>query len=127
MTTKRVPREYPVAQIIEIHDGDTVRMWVDQGFGGWQKEWIRLQSVSAQELSKPGGPEAKANLVKIINDNATDGWVKLVTFWSPGSYKEIKEERTFIRYVGRLISHAMVDIGEVQASMIAGTDMEGGL
>ena len=126
--SKRVPREYPIAQIIEVHDGDTVRAWVDQGFGEWAKVWIRLQGVNAQELSKPGGPEAGMNLESILSLHAPGGWLKLVTFWSEGSTKEIKEERTFIRYVGRLVGRLdNVDINEVQARTIAGTEMEGGM
>lgn len=123
---KRVPREYPVAHIEELYDGDTWRLFIDQGFDEWAKKWIRIKDLHTQELHKPGGKAALRLAADTLNRYAPDGWVKLYTFWTPGSYKQIREEMTFMRYVGRVVAPDGVDVGEVLRSLIAGTEMEGG-
>jgi|GEM_PF-5580137 len=100
----RIPREYPVAEIIDIHDGDTIRMCVDVGFDAILRKWIRFRDVRAPELREAGGVEAKQELVMMLNQHAPDGFVTLTTFWTPGSYKEINEEKTFIRYIGDIVT-----------------------
>ena len=116
---KREARIYPVAQIIEIHDGDTWRLLIDLGMDGTLKRaWIRLKSVHAEELDKPGGPEARQVAVDVVNTHAPDGWVRLTTFWTPGKLKEIRETMTFVRYEGIITTHNGIALNEVVAGLI---------
>lgn len=48
------------ATVLEWHDGDTVKLDVDQGFEGARKSWFRLYGVDAQELKTPEGKVALA-------------------------------------------------------------------
>jgi hypothetical protein len=110
MVSKRVPRTYPVAKVIVVHDADTLRLDVDQGFGGHQWEWIRLKDVHAPELSEPGGPAALDVVLAWLTEHAPDGYVSVDTFWTPGAVTEIRETRTFIRYVGVVRAYDEADL-----------------
>jgi len=115
----KVPREYPVAQILDVHDGDTWRVWIDLGMDGtWKKAWIRLRGVRAQELGKPGGPEQQVIAADVVKAHAPDGWVKVTTFWTPGTLREIKEIMTFVRYEGLISTHSGIVLNEIVASLI---------
>jgi endonuclease YncB( thermonuclease family) len=93
-------RYYPVARVVDVHDGDTLRLDVDLGFSTHAYVWIRLKGVRAPELREPTGPQAKRDLETWISTHAPDGLVRVDTFQVAGSAKEIREQRTFIRYVG---------------------------
>ena len=60
------------ALIREVHDGDTLYGWVDQGIGQWNHGaskagiGLRLNGCNARELSQDGGPEARDNLAALI-------------------------------------------------------------
>lgn len=112
MSTKRIrtPRIYPVAEIIDVHDGDTVRVRADVGFDFIARKWIRFKDVDAPELDEDGGPEAKEFLIKTLNERAPDGMVTVTTFWTPGTHKEINEDVTFIRYVGLITLLSGIDL-----------------
>jgi endonuclease YncB( thermonuclease family) len=95
-------REYP-AGVVEVLDGDTVRMLIDLG-GKTYAEWdVRLRGVYCPERGKPGGPEATAFTREWLAGHVDDaGWFKVTTYkagakaWKPGDV----EARTFVRYVG---------------------------
>lgn len=125
MATKRarLPREYPVAEIIDVHDGDTVRIRADVGFDFVARKWIRLRDVKAPELHEEYGPIARDVLIALLNEHAHDGFVTLTTFWTPGHYKEIKEEMTFIRYVGLVKTLNEINVNEYM--LAAGYDNQG--
>ena len=93
-------RHYPVARVVDVHDGDTVKLDVDCGFSVHAYVWIRLKDVRAPELSEPTGPQAKQELEAWLQTDAPDGLVMVDTFQVAGATKEIREQRTFIRYVG---------------------------
>ncbi len=93
-------RHYPVARIVDVHDGDTLKLDVDLGFSTHAYVWIRLKGVRAPELSEPTGLQAKQDLEAWLATDAPDGLVAVDTFQAAGSVKEIREQRTFIRYVG---------------------------
>jgi len=93
-------RHYPTARVVEVHDGDTLRLDVDLGFSTHHYPWIRLKGVRAPELSEPTGPQAKQDLEAWLTTDVPDGLVMVSTFQTAGSVKEIREQRTFIRYVG---------------------------
>ena len=113
----RIPREYPVTKIINVHDGDTIRMHTDVGFDFVARKWIRFRDVRAPELHEDDGPKAKQELVMMLNQHAPDGFVALTTFWTPGSYKEINEEKTFIRYVGDIVTLDHVNVNQYMLSL----------
>lgn len=60
------------ALINEVHDGDTLYGWVDQGLGMWNHGaarngiGFRLNGCNARELSQDGGKEARDNLASLI-------------------------------------------------------------
>jgi len=93
-------RHYPVARVVDVHDGDTLKLDVDLGFATHAYVWIRLKGVRAPELSDPTGPQAKGDLQAWLETNAPDGLVMVSTFQIAGSTKEIHEQMTFIRYIG---------------------------
>jgi endonuclease YncB( thermonuclease family) len=96
---KRVPRTYPVCQVLTVYDGDTLRLDVDRGGHIHTRDWVRLKDVRAPELREPDGPAARGDVAAWLNEHAPDGFVEVTTFWSQGSLKEIREDTTFVRYV----------------------------
>ena len=60
------------ATINEVHDGDTLYGYVDQGIGQWNHGaakngiGLRLNGCNARELSEPGGIEARDNLAALV-------------------------------------------------------------
>ena len=97
----RKPRTYEFARVIDVHDADTIRLLVDVGFQiPMARVWIRLKGVRAEELAKPGGPEARQVTMNWLADHAPDSNVSVTTFWTGGQLHEIREEMTFIRFVG---------------------------
>jgi hypothetical protein len=98
---KRKPRTYEVARVIDVHDADTIRVLVDLGFEiPMARPWIRLKGVRAQELAKPGGPEARQVTLAWLSEHAPDSFVQVTTFWSPGELRQIREKMSFIRFIG---------------------------
>lgn len=54
------------AEVIEAHDGDTLRVNFDYGFGIIdQNKLLRLAGIQAPELKDPGGKEARDYLAKL--------------------------------------------------------------
>lgn len=91
--------EWPIARLEEIHDGDTIRLRIDNGFGSRAVEWIRLQDVWAPELNQDGGEQAKADVAGWFAEQAPDGLVRVTTIRT-SSPLEIRFRQTFTRYVG---------------------------
>jgi len=91
--------EWPIAYLEEIHDGDTIRLRIDNGFGSRAVEWIRLQDVWAPELNQDGGEQAKADVAGWFVEQAPNGIVKVTTFRTSAPL-EIRFRQTFTRYVG---------------------------
>jgi len=60
------------ALVREVHDGDTLYGWVDQGLGIWNHGTskaglgLRLWGCNARELAQPGGVEARDHLATLI-------------------------------------------------------------
>jgi endonuclease YncB( thermonuclease family) len=51
-------------------DGDTVEVFVDQGFGTARpKQSFRILGINAREEGQPGGPEAAAHLAELLPVN----------------------------------------------------------
>ena len=49
-------------QVIDVHDGDSLRVYVDRGMRDYSVWAIRLLGCNARELSAEGGPEARDEL-----------------------------------------------------------------
>jgi hypothetical protein len=90
---------WPIAKLLEIHDGDTVKLAIDHGFGEDAKEWIRLRDVWAPEVDDPGGPEATADCQGWFREHAPDGYVQVTTFRTSAPL-EIRFRMSFTRYIG---------------------------
>jgi endonuclease YncB( thermonuclease family) len=103
---------YPLARVLQVHDGDTLKLDVDLGFSCHTWAWIRLKDVGAPELSEPDGPAAREDVVAWLAEQAPDGWVTLTTFQVAGAFKEIRERRTFIRYVGIVVADNGAELNE---------------
>ena len=84
-----------------IHDGDTMRVYVDKGgINETRETWdIRLKGVFAPELSQPGGPECRDFVIQWVaaHGDGTDWPLGLETFQTPRSDKPVT---TLSRYVG---------------------------
>jgi endonuclease YncB( thermonuclease family) len=97
-------RRYDLARVLDVHDGDTLKIDVDLGFSCHTWVWVRLKGVGAPELSEPDGLTARSDVQLWLAEHASDMWVSLTTFQTAGTFKEIRERRTFIRYVGIVIA-----------------------
>lgn len=84
------------ARVVRWIDGDTVVVNVDQGFGNWTIQHIRLIGLYCDEMDEPGGPAAKARAEQIC---PPDSMVFCDTRKSPVPIP-IQNGRTFTRYLG---------------------------
>jgi hypothetical protein len=89
---------WPLATLLEVHDGDTVRLSIDNGFGSRAVEWIRLQDVWCPELSAPGGPLARDITAAWFNEHAPAGLVTVTTYRV--TPLELRFRQSFTRYIG---------------------------
>lgn len=89
------------AALVAVHDGDTITVEIDQGFGGRQEESVRLIGVSAPELTDLGGAQARAFTESWCRtaDMAGLRWPLVVTT-VPTTGREPRERRSFVRYLG---------------------------
>jgi hypothetical protein len=90
---------WPIAKLLEVHDGDTAKFAIDHGFGEDAKEWIRLRDVWAPEVDEPGGSEATADCQGWFREHAPDGYVQVTTFRT-STPLEIRFRQSFTRYIG---------------------------
>lgn len=59
------------AEYLENHDGDTVKVVLDQGYGDTKLMDIRLLGAFAPELADVGGPETRDFVTKWFKDRIT--------------------------------------------------------
>jgi endonuclease YncB( thermonuclease family) len=64
------------ATVVDVHDGDTVRVLIDLGFSVRYAADVRLLGLNAIELGDPGGIEAKAHLQGLLTGPVTVSTVK---------------------------------------------------
>lgn len=89
------------AWIETVHDGDTLTVILDQGFGDTKRIKLRLLGVFAPELSQTGGPETRDFVKAWLDSNkGTSTWSYVVT--TARTPKSDIEQETFGRYVGTL-------------------------
>lgn len=90
---------WPVARIMDVHDGDTIKCLISLGFEVWAQPWIRLVDVRAPELSEPDGPQARNDVLDWVREFAPDSQVQVVTYRTSQPL-EIRLRQTFTRYLG---------------------------
>jgi endonuclease YncB( thermonuclease family) len=109
-------RKYEQCRVVEVIDGDTLKMNIDQGLNSHQYEDLRLIDCYAPESYEPGGPQAKEFL---------EAFVACYTEFLVFTFKNRnrKEKRTFTRYVadvyfapGQSLSAVMVNKGHATAT-----------
>jgi len=78
--------------VLEVHDGDTPKVDIDEGLHDHAHEWIRIKGINAPELStgKPGAYARDALAGLVLGQH-----VRLRTYPS----KTGEEDRSFVRYV----------------------------
>ncbi|MER5754322.1 hypothetical protein [Streptomyces sp. NPDC002088] len=55
------------AIVRDVHDGDTIKVDLDQGLDTWKHSVsMRLYGCNARELKDPGGKEARDNLAALL-------------------------------------------------------------
>lgn len=97
---------WPVAKLLEVHDGDTIRLWIDQGFDEGARKWIRLAKVRCPD---PGTPDfkqedydrARQDTLDWFTQFAPDGYVSLATE-KVDKALEIRFRQSFTRYIGHV-------------------------
>lgn len=89
-----MPYDYINCEVVEVHDGDTLTMNIDQGLNGHQYEALRLVDCWAPELNEPGGVAARDFLAAFCSVGGLQ-W-RVFTFKAG---KRGREKRTFTRYV----------------------------
>lgn len=92
------------AAVHHIHDGDTLTVVLDQGFGDSKELTLRLLGVYAPELKQVGGPETLDFVQSWINQHLKPSltWPFVVT--TARTKVSDKEVTTLGRYVGTLTS-----------------------
>lgn len=85
------------AALLDVLDGDTIRVTLDLGCHVRTQQDIRLTAVSAPELSQPGGVEAQRYVIDWMAELEPLRWPLLVNT-QPNRYGE--ERRSFVRYLG---------------------------
>lgn len=98
--------KYPVparwrCAIIDVHDGDTIRVEIDRGMDDESIRWIRLRDVFAPELSQLGGVECRTFVetwIRAHTDNTVWPFM-LETFRTPRSDIDVV---TLSRFVGMI-------------------------
>ena len=86
------------AKVLSNHDGDTLTMLLDQGFGQTTEIQVRLLGVFAPELSQIGGKECQAFVSDWVEKNSFGyKWPFIVT--TIRGVRSDKETVTLARFV----------------------------
>lgn len=78
-------------QVIDVHDGDSLRVYVDRGMRDYSVWPIRLLGGNARELSAPGGTEARDELKRRL----PPGMAVVLATVKPDKYGERKDAAVF--------------------------------
>jgi micrococcal nuclease len=102
--------QFKYAKVVEVHDGDTLRILIDQGFGNFTQQDIRVKGINTPEIfgeEKEQGLAAKAFVEKLLPVGTP---VSIVSYQT----KSGKDKRTFTRYVADVF---FTDITGVSVSL----------
>jgi endonuclease YncB( thermonuclease family) len=58
------------AEVLEVHDGDTFKVFVDLGFSIYARIPVRVHGINAPELLTTGGIAAKVYLQQLLQPGA---------------------------------------------------------
>ena len=87
------------AKVLSNHDGDTLTMSLDQGFGDSKEINVRLLGVFAPELKQVGGKETQQFVADWVSQNSLGyKWPFIVT--TIRGPRSDKETATLGRFVG---------------------------
>lgn len=100
------------ARVESVHDGDTLTLLIDTGFGGRQEEAIRLLNVFAPELDEVGGPEVHMFVLAWLSrhEQASERRWPFMVRTEVTRTDEPNQKRTFTRYVGTVWDIATQDV-----------------
>jgi len=90
------------AELLNVHDGDTVKVVLDQGFGDTKTINVRLLNVFAPELKQAGGADVRDFVTSWFNQLPLVAWPFIVT--TTRLRTADKEDTSFDRYVGVITS-----------------------
>lgn len=97
---------YPRCIVVEVHDGDTIKVDIDLGQDMWVKgRAVRLAGVAARELKDPGGVEARDFLKGLLPTGT------LVQIDSTGWDKYAGRIDGLVRTPAGLVQDALVHAG----------------
>lgn len=90
-------------RIEEVHDGDSLTVYVDDGKSYFSREKIRLFGTFAPELNQPGGPETRDFAREWVKTHSTVAdWPFYLLYIRNKS--NTAEEETFGRYVAMIMT-----------------------
>lgn len=90
--------DYWPCQVLDVHDGDTIKFRADLGLDTWRDIWVRLRGVWSPELSAPRGIQCRDGVAERVSVDS---------LWRVRTRKvgrTDKEELSFIRYVADVMS-----------------------
>ena len=90
---------WPIAKVLDIHDGDSIKLAISLGFDVHVHVWIRLAGVRAPELSESDGLQARNDVLDWLREHAPDNQVAVAT-QRTSTPLELRFARSFTRYLG---------------------------
>lgn len=90
--------DYWPCQVMEVHDGDTIKFRCDLGLDTERRIWVRLDGVWCPELSDPGGIKSREGVREMLMSQPD---------WRVRTQKvgrTDKERMSFIRYIAAVNS-----------------------
>jgi hypothetical protein len=90
---------WPEAKVLDIHDGDSLKVAISLGFDVHVHVWVRLSGVRAPELSEADGVQARDDVLAWLREHAPDSRIAVATERS-ATPLELKFRQSFTRYLG---------------------------
>ena len=110
-----------------IHDGDTIKLMIDQGMNDRTEQWIRLEGVSAPEINQNGGILTRQFVREWLGARVLPGGSRyraarwpLRVLTTPTSTTEPSERTTLARYLGVVYDLASGDCLNAQVQQFLG-------
>jgi len=93
------PWTWPAARVLDVHDGDSIKLAVSLGFDVHVQVWVRLSGVRAPELSESDGVQARNDVLDWLREHAPDSQVAVATERVDRPL-ELRFRQSFTRYLG---------------------------
>lgn len=120
-------RAYDVLRVLEVHDGDTMRLLLDTGFEKAAFDWLRLKDYSCPELwakdpvtgkrvENPEGTRARMLTMALLHNHLATLWVVTHKI-APSVVAKMAEaygetSKTLTRYVAEIWLADDLSLGE---------------